>query len=762
MTKKLEDEEKVEKGLSRRDVLRILGGVAIANGLGAGTWGVLEMMVPAANADTWHKSICRYCGTGCGILVGLKGGKVTDIRGDELAHNKGVICVKGSMLRALPYVEGRLTTPKIRRNGKLVDASWEEAMSLVAQKFKDTIAESGPDSVAFYGSGQLFTEESYTANKLFKAGIRTNNVDGNPRLCMASAAAGYTQVYGKDEPPGSYEDIDYADCIFMIGANPFECHPPLFERVQQRRRANKKTKLIVVDPRRTRTAEHADIHLAPLPGTDLLLLNSMAQVICEDGMLDTAFIDKYVRFSDGQNTVDLAAFKTFLDKFKPEAVSAELGIAPHQIREVAFLFARSKATTSLWTMGINQRTQGVFLNNMLNSLHLITGQFGRPGATPFSFTGQTNACGGVRDTGTLAHLLPAGHLVANEQHRHEVEKLWGVPEGTISDKPGFDAVNLFRAMEDGRVKAALVMCTNPAQSLPAAARYKAAMEKCFLVVSEIFEDTETAKLADVLLPAALWIEKEGVTGQGERRYQLTEKLIDPPGQARSDLQILVDLADRLGHGALIKARTPKDVWDEWRKFSATSKYNFNGITYERLKKERGLQWPCPDEQHPGTARRYVEGDDPFVTKGAKFEFYGQPDKRAVVFLRDYVPSPDHTTPEYPFYLTTGRVLEQWHTGTMTGRIAELSKASGEALIEINEQDAWKLQINDGDMIEIKSRYGVLQGKARISSSARQGVIFTTFYDAKMLINQVVADNFDPVSKEPEYKVTAVALRKGTI
>ncbi|OFV90661.1 MAG: nitrate reductase catalytic subunit [Acidobacteria bacterium RIFCSPLOWO2_02_FULL_64_15] len=754
------NDQKSESGLGRRDLLKVLGGVAVANGLGASTWAALELLVPSATADTWHKSVCRYCGTGCGVLVGMRDGRVTDVRGDDLAHNKGVICVKGSMLRALPYVKGRLTTPKIRRDGRLVDATWDEAMSHVAQTFKDAIAAGGPDSVAFYGSGQLLTEESYTANKLFKAGIRTNNVDGNPRLCMGSAAAGYTQVYGKDEPPGSYEDIDYADCIFTIGANLFECHPPLFERVQQRRRASKGTRLIVVDPRRTRTAEHADIHLAPVPGTDLLLLNAMAQVICEEGLLDTSFIDKHVRFSDGQNTVDLAAFKAFLEKYKPEAVASELGIAAHQIREVAFLFARSRATTSLWTMGINQRTQGVFLNNMLNGLHLITGHIGRPGATPFSVTGQPNACGGVRDTGALGHLLPAGHVVANEGHRRKVEQLWGVEPGTISDKPGLDAVSLFRAMGDGRVKAALVMCTNPAQSLPAADRYRAAMEKCFLVVAEIVEDSETAQFADVLLPAALWIEKEGVTGQGERRYQLIEKLMDPPGQARSDLDILVDLADRLGHGALINARTPEDIWDEWRQFSVSSMYNFKGMTRARLEKERGLQWPCPSEDHPGTIRRYVAGDDPLVTTtGSAMEFYGQPDKKAVVFLRPYVPSPEHTTEEFPFYLTTGRVLEQWHTSTMTGRIEELARASGDAVIEINDQDAWKLQIAEGDSVEVRSRFGTLQGRARLASSPRRGVVFATFHDTKLLINRVVADHVDPVSKEPEFKVTAVSLRK---
>ena len=411
-------------------------------------------------------------------------------------------------------------------------------------------------------------------------------------------------------------------------------------------------------------------------------------------------------------------------------------------------------------MGINQRTQATFLNNMLNGLHLLTGHIGRPGATPFSLTGQPNACGGVRDTGSLAHLLPNGRQVANEKHRAEMEEIWGVPAGTISPKPGHDAVSLFRAMEDGRVKACLVMCTNPAQSMPSVDRYRAGMEKCFLVVAEAFPDSETAQLADVLLPAALWVEKEGVLGQGERRYQLVEKLLDPPGQARSDLQILVDLADRLGHGALIKARTSEQVWDEWRNVSAKSFYNFKGMTRDRLKKERGLQWPCPDENHPGTVRRYVEGDDPFVTKGAGIEFYGNhDDKRAVVYLRPYVASPEMPTPEYPMQLTTGRVLEQWHTGTMTQRIEELRKAAGDAMIEINEQDAWVREIQEGDTVELKSRYGTMRGKARLTRSTRAGVLFASFYDTKLLINRVVADNFDPISKEPEYKVTAVALSK---
>ncbi|MCA8919239.1 MAG: nitrate reductase [Planctomycetes bacterium] len=745
---------------SRREFLWAMGGLGAATAAAFAGWGMLEAMIPAATADEWHKAVCRFCGTGCTIKVGMRDGKVVDIRGHEDGHNKGVICVKGSMLRSLPQIEGRLTRPQIRSNGKLKEASWDEALGLVADKFKEIRDQHGPDALAFYGSGQLYTEESYTANKLFKAGLGTNNVDGNPRLCMASAAAGYTQVYGKDEPPGAYEDLDHAECYFIMGANPFECHPPLFERVMRHKAKNRRVRIICVDPRRTPTAEHSDIHLPVVPGTDLLLLNAMAQVIVEEGLTDDDFIRDHLRFSDGQNTVGFAEFKVFLQDYTPEKVEQELGVSANDIRRVAYLFARSRATMSMWTMGVNQRTQGTYLNNMLNALNLITGQFGRPGATPFSVTGQPNACGGVRDTGSLAHLLPNGRSVTNPDHRAECEKLWGVKPGTISARPGYHAVALFRAMQAGDVKGALIMCTNPGATMPSRERYVEGMEKCFTVVSEIVGDSETAKTASVLLPAAVWCEKEGVFGQGERRYQIIPKLIDPPGEARSDLAVLVELAERMGYGDLIKARTPNEVWDEWRHFSAHSKYNFEGMTYKRLKALPGLQWPCPTEDHPGTVRRFVPGD-PFVEDGKKFDFYGHKDHRAVVFLRPYVKSPEQLSEEFPQYLTTGRVLEQWHSGTMTYRIDELKQAAGPARFHLNPAVAYNLRIAEGDEIEVRSSFGSVRGKAVIDDALRENLVFAAFYDAKLLVNNAVADWFDPTSKEPEYKVTAVSVRKVT-
>ncbi len=744
--------------LTRREVLKLFGIGALGVSGFATLPGCLPPTSPAL-AETWHKSVCRFCGVGCGVMIGLREGKVAEVRGDDLAHNKAKLCVKGSMLAELPRLPDRLLHPLIRKDGQLTQAGWDEAMTRVSDAFQNTRRQLGPTGLAFYGSGQLYTQESYTANKLFKAGLKCNNVDGNPRLCMASAAVGYVQTYGKDEPMGCYEDIEHATCFFLIGANAYECHPVLFERILLRKRQDKRVKLIVIDPRRTKTATYADHFIQPLPGTDLLLLNAMIHVMLEDGLIQEDFIAEHCRFVDAGGATDLAGSQAFYADYAPEKVASRMEIAPSQIREIAYLFARSKATMSLWTMGINQRTQGTFLNNTLHNLHLMTGQICRPGATPFSLTGQGNACGGVRDTGTLSHLLPAGRLIKKPEHRAIVEKLWKVPPGTISPKPGHHAMELFKAMGDGRVGCALIMATNPMQTLPNLKAFREKVKDCFICVAEPFSDARTLSIADVVLPSALWIEKEGVYGQTERRYQLLEQLIDPPGEARSDLDILVDLAKRLGLGDLITSRTPEAVWDEWRQFSAASQYNFSGMSYDRLRKERGLQWPCPSEDHPGTKRRFIGGDDPLVPKGRKISFYGKPDQKAVIYLRPYKPVPQSRTKRYPFILTTGRVLEQWHTGTITDKITELSRASGRALFELNLQDAHRHGIVSGDRVKVISAFGELTMEALVSDGPKAGVIFASFFDSKRLINEVLASHFDPISKQPEFKVTAVRIEK---
>lgn len=748
----------------RRDVLRALVAMGLVSVAGGGAWGILEATMPRGDADHWHKGVCRYCGTGCGVLVGIgkdkKSGepKVMDVRGDPDAHNAGRLCIKGSLLPMLMEAPGRLTHPLIRKDGKLVRASWNEAMDLVTKNFKSSIQEHGADSVGFYGSGQLFTEESYTANKLFKGGIGTNNVDGNPRLCMASAAVGYTKTFGKDEPAGCYEDIDHADVFFIIGANPAECHQPLFERIKERKLKNPNVKIVCVDPRRTPTAEHSDIHVTPRPGTDLLLLWSMIHAMDESDLLAPKFIAEHVGFSDSNGKTDLATFKLFLKEYAPEDVAERIGVAPSKIRELAILFSQSKATMSLWTMGLNQRVDGAALNTTMNAIHLLTGQIGRPGATPMSLTGQANACGGVRDTGTLAHALPHGRVVKNPKHRAEMEKLWGVPEGRISPEPGLHALAMFDAMNEGKIKSLLCMCTNPGQSFPNLDKYTKGMERAFMVVVDVFENTLTSQYADVVLPAALWVEKEGVYGQSERRYQLVEKLLEAPGEARSDLEILVDFAERLGHGDLISAKNAEMVWEEYRLLSAHSKYNFAGMTRDRLRKEHGIQWPCPTDDHPGTPRRYVQGD-PFVPEGKEHYFYGKPDGRATVFLTPFEARADLPDKEFPLVLNTGRILEQWHTGTMTNAIEKIRENTPKGHFEINRWDARKLGLRNGNQIEVTSRYGSLKGPCKISTNTLIGTIFATFYDSQFPINRLVTDKHDPESKQPDFKITAVRVRR---
>jgi nitrate reductase NapA len=753
------DETQGTHGVTRRDVLRVLGastGLAFLGPLSA--CGNLWERQPVVPVDSWHKGGCRFCGTGCGMMIGVRAGKVVDVKGDEDAHNRGRLCIKGLMNKEILYTEDRALYPMIRRNGELTRTSWDEAMTLVADRFREAIATHGPDSVAYYGSGQLYTQESYTANKLFKGGIGTNNVEGNPRLCMASAVTGYTTSFGKDEPAGCYEDIDHAECFFLTGSNTLECHPIIWERIQDRKRSHPNTKIIVVDPRRTVTARHADLHLPIYPGTDVSLYNALIFEFIRNGFIDQDMVEHYLSFMEGEHPRSFEDFKRHVAKYPPDKAAKTCGIAPRDITEAAFMFASSNASMSFWTMGLNQQAQATASNRGVIAMHLLTGHFGRPGATPFSLTGQPNACGGVRDTGALSHALPNGRAVINAKHRDEMERLWKVPHDRISPKPGYHTVALFQAIARGDVKCCLVMCTNPGQTLPNVLPYRKGMEDTFLVVADAFYPTETAKFADVFLPAALWVEKEGVKGNAERRYHLYPKLVDPPGEARSDLQILVDFADRLGHGDVISARTPRDVWDEWRKISAHSAYNFEGITYERLQKERGVLWPCPTETHPGTKRRYVPGQDPMAKGTGRFDFYGKPDRRATIWLDAQEEPLDPYTDEYPLIFNTGRILEHWHTMTITGSVSELKSIHPDYL-EIHPYDAHTLEITEGDLVIVRSRRGEVELHARITDVVRPGMVFATMHSARHLINQATHDVFDPFSKQPAYKRCAVSVRR---
>ncbi|HET7824512.1 MAG TPA: molybdopterin-dependent oxidoreductase, partial [Anaeromyxobacter sp.] len=413
--------------VTRREFLKASAAASALAGIG------LPADAVASGGERWVKSVCRYCGTGCGLHVGVRGGKVFAVKGDRDNHNRGLLCVKGFLLPQILGAPDRCLHPLVRRGGRLVRASWDEAMSLVATRFREAVERRGPDAVAFYGSGQALTEETYAANKLFKAGLRTNNVEGNPRLCMASAVGGYTTTYGKDEPMGCYEDIDHADVMLLVGSNAAEAHPILFERMARRKRTGKDVKVVVLDPRWTPTARIADLHLAFRPGTDLAILNALAHVLVAEGLCDDEFVRANLEFGEGKD-VDKTweDYKAFVSAMTPAKAAEISGASADDIVQAARWFGeRGRAAMSMWTMGLNQRTTGVWANNLVHNLHLVTGKIGVPGSTPLSLTGQPNACGGVRDGGALSHLLPYGRVIANEKHRAEMERLWGVPPGTI-------------------------------------------------------------------------------------------------------------------------------------------------------------------------------------------------------------------------------------------------------------------------------------------------------------------------------------------
>ena len=750
--------------LSRREFLKG-SAAAFAISVLSGPAFAAEGQSQQQTAQKWVKGVCRYCGTGCGVLIGVNGDKAVAVKGDPNNHNQGLLCLKGAMLIPVIYAKDRITQPYIRKNGKqspLEPASWDDALNFAAARFKKALAENGPGAIAYYGSGQALTEESYLANKIWKAGFRSNNVDGNPRLCMASAVGGYTTTFGKDEPMGTYNDIDNAMCFFIIGSNTSEAHPVLFRRIARRKQNSPDVRIIVADPRRTNTSRIADMHIAFKAGTDLALLNGMAHVIVKEELDNPRFYGKYCEFKKGDDTVAFEDYKAFLDDYSPEKVEAITGIPAADVVKAARMFAESPASISLWCMGINQRTKGVWANNLIHNLHLLTGQICRPGATSLSLTGQPNACGGVRDTGSLAHLLPAGRVIENPAHRKEMEELWGVEPGTIGEKMGRHTIALFEGMASGDVKAVFIHCTNPAHTLPHLNKHTKGLQTAFVAQTECFMDAETLKYADVVFPAAFWCETDGVYGCTERRYALTEQAIPPMGQCRPVIQILMDFARRVGiNEKLIPYKNAEDIWDEWRQISTKSAYNFGGITRARLKKESGIKWPCPTEDHPGTDLRYVRGDDPMVPLNHpdKIWFYGRPSGKAFIFLRPYQPPFEPADADYPFVLTTGRVIDHWHTATMTGKVPELQRAYPSAFVEVNPEDAKKLGIANGDPVTLETRRDKMTFPARVTDTCMPGLVFCPFFDKNLLVNKLFHDAVDAASKEPEYKICATKVYK---
>ncbi len=759
---------------------------------------------------TWDKAPCRFCGTGCHVQVGTQDGKIVAIAGDKQADvNKGLLCVKGYHVGSAIYGKDRLTKPLLRKGDGYVAISWDQAIDVVARRIMKA-----PERFAFYGSGQWTIPEGYAAQKLMKGGLANNHIDPNARLCMASAVTGFIATYGVDEPAGCYADLDACDVLITWGNNPAEMHPVLFSRVVDRRSRGEKVHIIDIGTRRTRTTDQAQDYLEMKPHGDLAIsLGIMQQLIVNEGW-DKDFVSKHCNFRGLEadkpslkgEAISFDDYKQRIAKYTPEHVEELSGVPAEKIRMLGALFARRDIKiTSLWCMGMNQHTRGTAVNSLVHGVHLLSGHFGRPGDAPTSLTGQPSACGTVREVGTLAHALPGGRLVAKEAHRRQVEEMWNLPAGRINPKPGYHTVKMFdqftkTAADGGDIDTIFVQVTNPGQTLPNLGKLfndKELMKEKFLIVSDGYP-TATTRLADLILPASLWVEKNGIFGNSERRTQQWFRQVIPPGDARDDTWMTIAIAHRLfelGHpgmkdkdgkfiftvkgedGAEVpiwkwehyyEVNVDKALFEEYRAFTRMKHKDL--APYDEYVKSRGMRWPVV-KQEDGSWRetrfRFSGFDDPYVAEGKEFDFYHSTtgDGRAQIWYHDYTPPPEMPDDAYPFWLCTGRVLEHWHTGTMTRRIPQLSRAMPTAYVEMHREDAAKLGVSNGEVVIIESRRGRIEAPVWIDGRGRppKGSVFVPFFDETRMVNNVTLDAHDPFSKQPDYKKCAVRVlrRNGT-
>jgi len=610
---------------------------------------------------------------------------------------------------------------------------------------REIVARHGPNAIAFYASGQLLTEEYYLAAKLARGFVGTNNVDTNSRLCMASAAAGYARSLGSDGPPASYADIDRADCFLLIGTNTADCHPVTFKRIRKRKReAPDEVTVIVVDPRRTETADVADLHLSLRPGSDIALLNALLHVLWREDLLDRHFI--------AEHTTGWEGLRAVIERYPPERGAALTGLSSDVIVTTALRFGRARAALSLWSMGINQSHVGTDKNAAIINLHLATGQIGRPGAGPLSLTGQPNAMGG-RESGGLAHLLPGYRLVADADARATVERHWAIAAGCLPSAPGRSALEIFEGLASGEVRAVWIMCTNPAASMPDLDLVEKGLRQADLViVQDAYHPTETTRFADVLLAAAQWPEKDGVMTSSERRLTYLPKLVEPPGEALPDAVILTRFAHEMGWKEAFPCMSTAEIFDEFVALTAGTACDYSGVSHARLQTGGPLQWPVPATDHPGTARLYTDGRFPTADGRARF---------VRVEHADPLEAPDVS---FPLVLTTGRVRDHWHTRTRTGKAPALAARTPEPILEVNLVDARRASIQDGDFVEITSRRGKAVAQCRVSVAIREGTCFLPFHWGRQAgfyksANNLTLSGRDPVSQQPELKACAVRLRR---
>ncbi|KIQ29035.1 nitrate reductase [Pseudomonas viridiflava] len=698
-------------------------------------------------------STCCYCGVGCGVLIEHDGQNILGVSGDpQHPANFGKLCSKGSSLHLTGDIDARALYPELRLGKDLARSvtDWDTALDHAANVFADSIREHGPDSVAFYISGQLLTEDYYAFNKLARALIGTNNIDSNSRLCMSSAVAGYKRSLGADAPPCSYEDIELSDCVMIVGSNMAYAHPILFRRLEEAKSRRPAIKLIVIDPRRTDTCELADLHLAIQPGTDVALFHGILHVLMSEGQIDQAFIAAHTQGYD-----DL---ETLVRDYPPEHVAQLCGIALEQLLTCARWIGETPSFLSLWCMGLNQSTAGSAKNSALINLHLATGQIGRAGAGPFSLTGQPNAMGG-RETGSLSNLLPGHREAANPEHRAEVAEYWGIDQ--LPANPGLSAIELFEQVQSGKIKALWIACTNPAQSLPDQNRIREALQTCpFVVLQEAFKTTETARFADLLLPAASWGEKEGTVTNSERRISNVRKAIQAPGQARPDWAITVDFAQRLQHRlqpeapALFDFRNPAALFDEFKGLTTGRDLDMSGIDRALIDQQGPQQWPFPLGASVGTPRLYADG------------IFPSPSGRAQFLSEPYVAARELRDAQFPLTLNTGRLRDQWHGMSRTGTVARLFGHVSEAVLGLHPQDLQLHALQTGDLIKLVSRRGELYVPVSSDDSVRPGQAFLPMHWGdrflKSGVNVLTQPAYDPISKQPELKHSGVRIEKADL
>jgi anaerobic selenocysteine-containing dehydrogenase len=743
-----------------------------------GVWPVRVDERTVSDVERWVQSVCVLCSTGCGLDVGVAGGKIVGVRGragDRV--NQGRLGPKGLHGWEANASADRLTVPLVRRGGRLEPTSWDEAMTLIVARSKDAIERYGAGSHGFYNSGQLFLEEYYTLALIAEAGIGTAHVDGNTRLCTATAANALIESFGTDGAPGSYADFDVTDAIFLVGHNMAVTQTVLWARVLDRLDGPSPPKLVVVDPRRTQAAKRADVHLAPRPGTNLPLLNGILRIIIERGWIDSDFIRDH--------TVDFETLVSSTEPWTPDEVERICHIPRASLEAAAEILGTSKSLVSTCLQGVYQSLQATASAIQVNNLHIIRGLIGKPGSTVFQMNGQPTAQN-TRECGVNGEFV-AFRNWKNPEHVAATAKVWKVePSKLPTWTPPTHAMQMFQLADTGSIRFLWIIATNPLVSFPETARIRRIIEKenLFVIVSDAFL-TETAQLADVVLPAAIWAEKTGCTTNADRTVHLSEKAVDPPGEARSDLDIFLDYARRmdfrnLDGEPLIPWHDSEGAFEGWKACSEGRPCDYSGMSYEMLRDSAGIQWPCNAAHPQGRERQYEDGV--FNTASEYCETYGHdlatgaaitpeeyaakdPKGRAVIKGADYLPPPEEPDERYPFLLTTGRLTHHFHTRTKTGRARELNAAAPAAFVELSEADASSLGVAEGDLVEVRSRRGHVMVPARLGG-IEPGVVFLPFHygddggdEAPTTANRLTMSGWDPVSKQPHFKFAAVAIKR---